>query len=717
MFPKCRVALAIAAVVASTSTFAQDDKEKDIERIEVSASRMGKPVSSIPNLVTVIDQEQLQQQLSVTNDLSTILGNLAPGFSPSRQKMSSTGETLRGRKPLILIDGVPQSNPLRDGGRSGKTIDPAMIERIEIIHGANAMHGMGAQGGIINYITKKADGETRHSITVDASAPTSGGSDGVSFGTTYSFAAAGESTDVIGSISYRNEGMYYDANGNPIGMDTTQGDTADSQSANGFIKLGKDFDNSRLQVMASRYQIENNGNWTSVKGDKENDIPTGAEKKKQPWVPANNKVTTVSVDYTHNDIAGQQMHLQAFSQNFEGTFGGGCFESFYNPEWEGSDQVTPCGTGSNGETLYYEQSVNHSNKLGLKASFINDNLMDSGVKLAYGMDIFRDTTKQDLLTTGYQWVPESTYDNIAPYAQADYQLIDGMTLTAGVRHEAARLTVGDYRTLWGSGNVAVKGGTPEFSETLGNAGISYQINNQWRVYTSFSQGFGMPDIGRVLRDGNNFIDNPQVDGNVTLQPIVTDNYDLGFDYSGENFVVKAAYFQSYSKFGARLQRNDDGIYEVKREANQIRGIEASGTWYIGSNDDVGFNLATTQGMYDSNNDGKLDTDLDGSNIAPDRINLFWAHNFENEMSLRWQANFFLSRDFKNNEGQVTSKFDGYNTLDVSLAIPLKVGQLSLGIQNLTNTDYYTYYSQTVGNDSRYFKGRGRYASISYRVDF
>ncbi|HBF45257.1 MAG TPA: hypothetical protein DDW91_01600, partial [Shewanella frigidimarina] len=41
-----------------------------------------------------------QQQLSITNDVSSILGNLAPGFSPSRQKMSSTGETLRGRKPL-----------------------------------------------------------------------------------------------------------------------------------------------------------------------------------------------------------------------------------------------------------------------------------------------------------------------------------------------------------------------------------------------------------------------------------------------------------------------------------------------------------------------------------------------------------------------------------------------------------------------------------------
>lgn len=161
------VALAVFAAL-SQSAAAQDapdsnsnNKNKDIEKITVTASRMDKSPSSIPNTVTIIDRAQLEEQFRTTKDLSTIIGNLAPSFSPSRQKMSNTGETLRGRPPLIMIDGVPQSNPLRSGGRSGQTIDPAMIERIEIIHGANAMHGLGAQGGIINYITKKTDGRQR----------------------------------------------------------------------------------------------------------------------------------------------------------------------------------------------------------------------------------------------------------------------------------------------------------------------------------------------------------------------------------------------------------------------------------------------------------------------------------------------------------------------------------------------------------------------------
>ncbi len=121
--------------------------EPAVEEVFVSASRTERPLSTIPNTVTVINPAELEQQLSIQDDLSTVLGNLIPGFSPSRQKMTNAGETLRGRKPLYMIDGVPQSNPLRDGGREGNTIDPSVIERVEVLHGANAIHGMGASGG------------------------------------------------------------------------------------------------------------------------------------------------------------------------------------------------------------------------------------------------------------------------------------------------------------------------------------------------------------------------------------------------------------------------------------------------------------------------------------------------------------------------------------------------------------------------------------------
>src|SRR5690606_332124 len=85
--------------------------EKIAEEVVVTANRVERPLSTIPNTITIINEAELAQQLAVNNDISTVLGNLIPGFSPSRQKMTNAGESLRGRKPSYMIDAVPQSSP------------------------------------------------------------------------------------------------------------------------------------------------------------------------------------------------------------------------------------------------------------------------------------------------------------------------------------------------------------------------------------------------------------------------------------------------------------------------------------------------------------------------------------------------------------------------------------------------------------------------------
>jgi iron complex outermembrane receptor protein len=43
--------------------------------------------------------------------------------------------------------------------------------------------------------------------------------------------------------------------------------------------------------------------------------------------------------------------------------------------------------------------------------------------------------------------------------------------------------------------------------------------------------------------------------------------------------------------------------------------------------------------------------------------------------------------------------------------------LTAAVQNLTNEDYFTYYSQTNALDVRYFKGLGRTFRLNYRMAF
>ncbi|SHF07341.1 iron complex outermembrane recepter protein [Microbulbifer donghaiensis] len=690
-----KTTLALAISLVSSAVLAADERIE--EEVVVTASRTEKPLSSIPNTVTLIDEAELTQQMAATSDLSTILGNLIPSFSPSRQKMTSSGESLRGRKPLYLIDGVPQSNPLRDGGRDGHTIDPLMLERVEVIHGANAIHGMGASGGIINLVTRTPGEDFQQSVRIESALQPDEPSDTFGYNGSYSISGKVDAVDVLASVSYRSSGINYDANGDIVGFDNTQGDTMDSDSINAFIKTGYSWDDQRVQLTVNHYLIEGNNNWLSVDGDIDAGIPTTAIEADVPGKSPSNEVTTINLQYTNEEILGQKLRVQVFSQDFAGTYGGTPSGTFQDPAYG---------------AVVFDQSQNNSEKRGVKLTLIKDQIAGAPVSLAYGVDLLEDETWQQLILTGRAWVPPTQYKNIAPYAQAEFTGIDRLTVTAGVRHEISELKVDDFTTLYSyNGGQFVKGGNPEFSETLGNIGATYTISNAWRVYANYSEGFSMPDVGRVLRGINQ--PDQDVESFLDLQPILTKNRELGVDFSAEKFAAQLAYYTSDSDFGQRLALGSDGIYSVSREQTEIDGVELRGQWFASDSDTLEARYAYTKGRYDSDDDGKVDTDLDGRNIAPNRFNLSWVRNWTDAFSTRLQANWLLDRDFENSAGEVTTEFDGYTIIDASAQLQALGGEFALGIQNLTNEDYFTYYSQTAGNDTRNFKGLGRNVNLSY----
>jgi iron complex outermembrane recepter protein len=128
--------------------------ESAAQTIVISATRSLKPIEQLPGAVSVIGNADLRAQRTLTDDPSAVLATLVPGYAPSRQKATSFGETFRGRGALILFDGVPQTNPLRGGARESYFTDQSVIERVEVIAGANALQGLGATGGLINYISR-----------------------------------------------------------------------------------------------------------------------------------------------------------------------------------------------------------------------------------------------------------------------------------------------------------------------------------------------------------------------------------------------------------------------------------------------------------------------------------------------------------------------------------------------------------------------------------
>jgi len=163
MYTMIRTAAVLGAAMAVATpqvAFAQDDPaagEKAIDEVVVSASRLPTSADGMPVSVTVIDEAQLANQLAVTSDLGTILGTLVPGMSTGSQSPANFHQTLRGRTPVFLIDGVPITPTLNSVGREARLIDPATIARIEVVRGSSALYGNSAGAGFINYITKPGE--------------------------------------------------------------------------------------------------------------------------------------------------------------------------------------------------------------------------------------------------------------------------------------------------------------------------------------------------------------------------------------------------------------------------------------------------------------------------------------------------------------------------------------------------------------------------------
>ena len=104
---------------------------------------------------------------------------------------------------------------------------------------------------------------------------------------------------MLASLSLRDSGIAYDANGDVIGSDNTQGDTMDSRTLNAFLKTGYDWEESRVELTFNRYDIKGNNDWISVPGSVAAGIPSSAVKGHIVGEGARNKVTNIGLTYSN----------------------------------------------------------------------------------------------------------------------------------------------------------------------------------------------------------------------------------------------------------------------------------------------------------------------------------------------------------------------------------------------------------------------------------
>lgn len=693
---------------ASAKAAASEPDESD--QVIITAARTELPASALPLTVDVIDKEELDQQVSIAGSVVDAVANLSPSFSPTRQKLSGAGETLRGRSPLYAIDGIPQSTPVRDGSRDGYTIDPFFLDRVELIYGSNALQGIGATGGVVNQVVAKAPTSDGFSGRALLQGSAGNGFDGNGLG---GKAAAlvgwrGGAFDATVGGAYEKRGVFYDGAGRLIGVDGAQGDTMASKSWSAFARLGWQVnDTARLELFANRFELKGDHDYVQVAGSRATNTPSTSVRGNPAGDPVSNRVETVNLTLTDSDLLGGKLVLQAFFNRTNDVFGGSITSTFQDA------RIAPLNT-------LFDQSVNQSRKLGARFSYERE--FADALTATVGFDSLWDQTEQSLLWTDRYWVPPTTFRSLAPFAQLNLGLFDDkLRLAGGVRYEDVKLKVDDFVTLASYGARAVSGGNPSFRDALINGGVIVEPTPGIRAYASYAEGYTIADVGRILRAIN--VPNVDIDNFLDISPVVSNNREIGVEVKRGPLDASATYFWSSSKLGGLLVLNSAGVYDVQRQRIEIEGLEINLGFRLpidGLRGSVGY--AHLAGRTDSNGDGVVDIDLDGANISPDRLN-FALDYARGPLTARVQTGFYLSRTFQLSTNPAAynpaTAFEGYNLTDAVVRYDTGFGGVTLAVSNLFDATYITYNSDTVSvaDNLRFFSGRGRVFTLGFDVKF
>ncbi|WP_348751573.1 TonB-dependent receptor [uncultured Aquincola sp.] len=695
------LATACACVFLSQPLLAQTESAATggAEKVVVTATRGAKAVEKIPGAVSIINRQDIETQGLVSEDPSALLTLQIPGYAPARQKLTNFGEGLRGRNALLLLDGIPQTNPLRLGGREGYFADPMIVSRIEVVSGASAAQGLGATGGIINTITRTPTEEgTHHTVELKYGSQFHG--DSASWKTGYMLEHK-SSYDLIAYLGARNQDIGVDGAGRPLATESLH------RAADVFVKLGKDFGPQRLQVMLNRYQADGFDDRVDVAGNRATGLPTTSQRGTLPYDAPRNEVRSASLEWTHNELAQGTATVQLFKQNFSARYSGGVIATFQDAA------IAPVGT-------LVDQSEIEADKWGLRASWVRPDLFTRGLELTLGADYLDDESQQRLTQTGRVWVPPMTYRSLAPFAQLEYE-VGPLTLRGGLRDEHSRLKVDDYNTLAYYGSRAVQGGERSASKLVKNLGAVWRFGNTgWSTFAAYSEGFGSPDVGLILRAVNS--SGRSVNNLVDLQPILIDNREVGVTWRGQRSSLSASVYRSHSDLGSQLVVSN-GIGSVQRVPITVRGFEVTGEWRPLPDWQFNGSYAITRGRTASAAGGSLDLDLGARSQGPDKLVLGALWRPAPGWRANWTQSVYRSRDA--NEGKFSGRtalaehFQGYTVADVSLAWDSPWGQLGAGIENLFDRRYITYYGQAnySGTAEDYYAGRGRTLTLSWRRTF
>ena len=690
----------------------QPSMERDtlgLEEVVITASRMVEKKTNAVANVTVIDQKQLKEFIQIAPDLSQLIGLVEPAMALSSNTTNNRYQTLRGRSLLVLIDGIPQSSPLRETSVRLRTIDPSAIERIEIVKGASAIYGNGSVGGVMNIVTKKIpeSGLIGGQTTVGATAHESlKENEGFGYNLKQQFYGNYKGFSYLVAGALGQTGTAIDGEGLYISPRYGLGDI---RSYNGMVKLGYNIDeDSHIEAMYNYFQSIQNTSLIASGGRYGVSPRIGVfgnrnpEEKPDGTYYAHNAYLRAT---TNNIFSNTDLEVAALTQHYK-----------LMADYRRHNPRAPRWRGTSGQSMIVGE------KYGIRTQLTSKFLLSENIfaYLLYGVDALIDKTGQPLVD-GRIWVPMLTAYNSAPFLQAKVTLYNYWTLKTGARYDYINVVIPTFEALPNEPTypiTIVTGDNLYYRNLSPNVGLSYNQYKYFQPFVSYSQGFSIYDLGRTVRESKT---PDALKGKINTDPVVVDNYEAGF-YSqiGKYVDLSGSYFYTTSELGSELEMDQNThFWIVSKDPQKVYGFEVALDVHPTDWLTLGGSYISYEGKKKPKTSDSFDTYMNSSSISPAKTTIY--------ANVKPTKNSFVRLNYLHSGERdrfapdpVTKKYkEGQGVIRPIDLFSLSAGytfnknlSLGLGVENLMDKVYYTVASMHVARDAEYAHGNGRYFNLN-----
>lgn len=692
---------ASASAAAQPGNTAAEAESHTMQEVMVSGRIQGN-LTPQTRQVTTLEREEIETLRQGSDSLATMLSKAVPGMADSSHTITDYGQTLRGRNMLILVDGVPM-NTNRDSSRNLANINPADIEQIEVLRGSSAIYGSGAAGGIVSIRTRRPAGETYAETTVSSVAPLSRlGASGLGGEVQHYMAGGNERVDYSLSLGAKHIGGSFDAKGDRIAPEPSQGDLFDSNIQSISGKIGFKIDaNQRLQLSLSHYDAKQSSDYGTDPSVARLPAGTAAAKAiKGLQLADQNRVknSMLGLDYEHKNLAGSTLAAQLYYRDFFTRFapfdaravsvrGGNIDQTMQNSDVFGGRLTIKTPLGANKQSLLIWGADFNQERSDMPIDIFDPSAYDASGGMVF--------SKIGRLT----YMPKVTTRSLGVFGQLQHRFNDQWSVEGGARYDKASASFDDFMPLSQSrvaNPVAVRGGTVNYGDWTFNAGAVYEPVKGHEFYGSYSQGFELPDIGIQVRNAT-----PSFNlGNSLLQSVKTDTVELGWRGRYDTVLTNLSVFQSSSDLGA-LQSFNNGL-TLARTKEKVYGLEAAFDYF--SKDDKlrgGGSLTWMRGKEQPQGASSYQV-LSGYRIPPLKLTAYVEYRPDSSWSHRLQASYYGSRDYRINGVNAFGRREvgSYTTVDwISRWKIDSKNSVVLSVENLLNRQYYPLYSQLMRSSS------------------